>query len=424
MNGRAMAGTGSVFETTNGGKPCWCASWSMTDSNGKRVFVRGYGSSQQEAIRRRQANLQRRLAKGAIERTTRTPSISAYMTVWLETISQEKQNDTSRARNRRNLEAHVLPHLDKPLTSITVEDCERLFFKTLPAIGVTASSRYNAYASLRALLNYARKRHIIPSDFDPLKEVEVKKPTPAVRDNDDLYVDKRLKVSKYMLRWLSDPTNDLHYLYPRVLLMYLGLRRAELLGLTWDCVKNIEKPHQAYLRIRQQLLYDESVNNRGWYIEERTKTKETRIVPLPEDFRKALLQLKEQGSSAEEVWAKDLVFLSRRGRHVTYNDHNRDWRAVLHGYYNKDGQHPQPLDDSEYFRPHAARRLCVSLLAEAGVPFETAKDILGHKTVSMTDYYHSVSKQARREAATLLGEVITVKPKAKRQMTTDSQPHS
>ena len=147
-------------------------------------------------------------------------------------------------------------------------------------------------------------------------------------------------------------------------------------------------------------------------------------MPLPEDFRKALLQLKEQGLAAQEEWAKNLVFLTQRGRHITYNDHNRDWRAVLHGYYNKDGKHPQPLDDTEYFRPHAARRLCVSLLADAGVPFETAKDILGHKTVSMTDYYHSVSTQARRDAATLLGEAITVKPKGKRQKTTVSRTHS
>ena len=386
----------------------------MTDSNGKRVFVRGYGSTRQEAIRRRQANLQRRLARGNIERTPRVPKISDYMDVWLSTVSEDKQNETSRIRNRRNLEAHVLPHLDKPLTSVTPDDIARLFDQTLPALGVTASSRYNAYASLRALYNYARSRQAIPPACDPLRPVEVKKPAPEVRKSDDKYVDQRLRVSRYMLEWLADPTCPLHDLYPRVLLMYLGLRRAELLGLTWDCVHGLTRKNGAYLEVQQQLLLDETGRGEGWRIERRTKTKQSRTVPLPESFRLALLMEQAKEREAAETWAEGLVFLRQDGKHVSYNEHAKDWRRVLHGYYDRHGTHPQPLTDAEYFRPHAARRLCVSLLADAGVPFETAKDILGHKTVSMTDYYHSVSQQARRDAATALNKSITPQRKGKR----------
>lgn len=378
----------------------WCASLSTKDETGKRVFIRGYGESKREAQRRLRDNMQSRMQNGHTARTAHAPRLSQYLDTWLETAGD--QNTTSKHRNRRNLAAHVLPYLDKPLNLITINDVQELFFKTLPKHAVTESSRYNAFASLRALLNFAVRMEVI--EKNPCAAVQVKKPAPKVRANDDLYVNKRLSISKSMLKWLYEPSNPYHDDYPRILLMYSGLRRAELLGLTWDCIKNLEKKNKAYILVKQQLMGPET--GQGWHIEPRTKTGQTRTVPLPEIMRRALIEQKTKRREAVEPWARDLVFLTPKGRWIDYNTHRNKWEEVLSGYINKNRKEPRALDETEYFRPHVARRLCTNLLSEAGIPLEVAKDILGHKTVGMTEYYNSRTRAQSRSAAQAIDSVL------------------
>lgn len=385
-------------ETTTFSYDYWCASWSTTNARGRRVWVRGYGRSEQEAQARLRQNMAKRVEGGGLLQPTLTPRLKKYMETWLETVGADHQNETSKLRNRRNLEQHVLPYLNEHLHLITSADVQRLFFTTLPNARVTPSSRYNAYASLRALLNYAVKFEVIK--VNPCLKVEVKKPKPAVRENDDTYVGKRLAISKGLLRWLQQPDCPHHALYARVALMFLGLRRAELLGVEWKHVKNLEKKGRAYIHVCQQLMGPET--KKGWHIEHRTKNGEVRDVPLPDSMRLALLAEKRKQKKAQEEWASDLVFLTPRGRWVDYNTHAKDWDTVLTAYVNKSRSEPRELDETEYFRPHAARRLCVTLLAEQGVPLETAKEILGHRSIRMTEYYHSVTKRQKREAASAI----------------------
>lgn len=378
----------------------WCASWSGKDDDGKRIFIRGYGTTPAEARRRLNSNLQTKLISGRTARPIRVATLSDYLTQWLEVAGD--QNETSKHRNKRNLEAHVLPHLDKPINLITVADVQELFFKTLVKRGVTESSRYNAFASLRALLNFAKRMELI--EKNPCAAVQVKKPQPKVREADDLWVNKRLGISKGMLKWLYQPDNPYHDAYPRILLMFSGLRRAELLGLEWSCVKNIEKKGKAYLVVRQQLMGPET--GKGWHIQPRTKTGEIRNVPLPEIMRLALIAQRAKRRQATEEWASDLIFLTPKGRWTDYNTHRNEWEEILSAYINKSRSEPRKLDESEYFRPHVARRLCTNLLSEAGIPLEVAKNILGHKNIKMTEYYNSRTAAQGRSAANAIDSVL------------------
>lgn len=88
---------------------------SVQDKEGKSVKVRGFGSSPTQAVERRTANLQKRLGGfGGVTSHERSPKISAYLEEWLSKVGDDEQNATSRKRNRRNLEQHVIPHRSSP----------------------------------------------------------------------------------------------------------------------------------------------------------------------------------------------------------------------------------------------------------------------------------------------------------------------
>lgn len=396
---RGQRGAGTLFKTVANGREQWCAAMSVKDANGKTVKVRGFGASPTQAVERRTANLQKRLGGSGVESQARSPRLSEYVSMWLDQIGDDEQTATSRKRNRRNLEQHVLPYLDKPLLTITTQDVQTLFKRTLPDRGRTPSSIYNAYASLRTLFNYARRMESIPSDHDPLRPVDVRKPIPAVREADDQFVERRLSVSKRMLKEISDPKNEHYRLLPRFLLMFLGLRRAELLGLEWSCVHNLDSRNKAYIEVKQQLMRDEDTGK--WTIERRTKNRKPRKVPLPEMMRLALRDAKKSRIETQEEWANDLVFLTDNGKHVTYNQYAKDWNDALTNYLKENAQDP-----TYRFRPHAMRRLTVNFLLDAGQPIQAVRRILGHQTIDMTEYYHSVTQASQRTAVEALEEAI------------------
>lgn len=237
----------------------WCASWSGKDDNGKRIFIRGYGTTPAEARRRLNSNLQTKLISGRTARPVRVATLSDYLTQWLEVAGD--QNETSKHRNKRNLEAHVLPHLDKPINLITVADVQELFFKTLVKRGVTESSRYNAFASLRALLNFAKRMELI--EKNPCAAVQVKKPLPKVREADDHLHHRRRAVVPVSRQALKEPVTlqivvvitgrsvrrvQIDQVRPRLRPTHITLNRAATLTLEHRTVPRLHAPHELFCK--------------------------------------------------------------------------------------------------------------------------------------------------------------------------------
>jgi integrase len=321
--------------------------------------------------------------------------LSTYIDEWLAESSE--QSPKTKHRNRRNLEQWVLPYMDKPLLTITTEDCHRLFKVRLPEVGATKSSIHNAFATLRNLMNHARMMDKLPQTHDPLARVKVSKPPSKVKPDDEKYVGKRVNVTLGMLRWLEDPSNPHHHLYTRTLLMFSGLRRAELLGLEWSCIHHLEKRGKAYIEVKQQLAGPET--KKPWHIHPRTKTGNVRRTDLSETMRKALLAHRELELHADADWAKDLVFVTqtKRGtRNVTFNEYSADWNTVLKGYMTKNGREFQ---ESDYYRPHYARHVAVHLLVRGGTTLIVAQRMVGHGDVKMTEHYYQTSTNETRAGA-------------------------
>jgi integrase len=394
------------MQVMKNGQQVWCAYYSV-GSGKTRAFVRGFGKTEAEAIARRETNMKKRFLSGgigAIERKSRSPRLSKYLVTWLDDYPPDKLGDETRRKYRRDLEHHVLPHLDPQIADLTSDDLKKLFYKILP-VTATPAARWNAYKTIRTMLNHAVKHGEI--DVSPLRLVDAPTLQVKVKEADDKWINRRVSMTKYILRWIGDPQNEFHDHYPRVLMMFLGLRRGEILGLEWSCVSNLEKKGKATITVTQQLKRHE--DGSGWFIYRNTKNKKSRLVPLPELWRKALLQERDKRREANEEWASDLIFLREDGRHIDFNTHADAWKDIMTAYVNRKKAEKEPIDGTYYFRPHAARHVAASMMFDEGVPLEVAQQILGHSDTAITLYYTHLTRRAKQEAAETLGSALSEK---------------
>ncbi len=177
-----------------------------------------------------------------------------------------------------------------------------------------------------------------------------------------------------------------------VLLLVLGLRRGELLGLAWEDVDLA--PAEA--RIAWQLQRVE-----GGLIRRRTKTQASdAVLPLPEICVQALedrLALEQNWRAvAAEAWqGSGLVLTTRYGMPIDPRNFHRMFkqRARMAGV---------PV-----IPVHSARRTCASLLVAMDVHPRVAMAILRHSQIAVTmDIYAQVSTESTRSALLQLGSAL------------------
>ena len=403
---RAPLGAGSLFQTTNNGRQGWTYQTSHTDPlTGKRSYIRGFASTPKQAIQRHSINLNRRINRaGTITKPRDTsPVLSTYVEQWLERIQPTIGAETYR-KYSRDLEIHLLPKLGKKrLNELNDEVLHHHFYKTLENTGTSA--RLHAYKTFNIVLNYATDRGHI--DRNPLKLVPIPEHETKVQRNDTRFINKRVNIATDLLKWISQPGNPYEEHRNRILLMFLGLRRAEILGLEWSSITQLTRKGKAKLTIDRQLSrHEKHTGKQGYYIKPHTKSKKPRTIYLPEIWRKALLDEKKKNRIAREAQFSNLVFLTPAGNHYTYKQHDELWREILTAYYNKTTHKYDRLPDSEYFRPHAARHITASLLFSSGVSLIHAQQILGHSTAAMTQHYTHLMEEGLISSTAALAKAL------------------
>lgn len=177
-----------------------------------------------------------------------------------------------------------------------------------------------------------------------------------------------------------------------VLLMVLGLRRSEVLGLRWSDV-DLERGE---LRIRQGL---HCVGRKLQFLPPKTR-RSRRTVPLPGLCAAALvehrrLQDLERGRSPHPWSDSELVFVSVVGTPVdpTNFSHGSGRWCDLAGV-------PR-------VRLHDLRHTCVSMLLYLGVPLRVVMEIVGHSALEMTmNVYGHVNLDEQRSTLERLNGLL------------------
>ncbi|MGO9219744.1 MAG: tyrosine recombinase XerC [Streptosporangiaceae bacterium] len=400
---RRHNGEGSIYPVKGGYRGyVWC-----TKPSGERyrkyVKATTYEAAQQAWLKLRdEAN------RGPV--ASDVQSLEKYLRYWLEEIVRPSLAPKTCEKYELFSRLHIIPHLGtKRLDRIQVQDIRQWLNKLgricqccaqgkdaarpeakrrCCAVGkcchqtLSADTRRDARNVLRAALTCAVEDQVI-----------IRNPAAVVRLSGRR--ETRRKRSSWTVdearRFLESARRDDDVLYPAyVLVLVLGLRKGELLGLTWELIRL----DAAELYIGGQL---QRVGRQLIRRETKTETSEAPL-PLP-GLCVAALKARRQAQDADRASAKDawldtgLVFTTRYGTPIEPRNFNRSFdRRIVKAQVPK-------------ITVHGARKTCGSLLAALEVHPRVAMQILRHSKIALTmEIYTEVPSAATRAALKKLGQ--------------------
>lgn len=396
-------GEGSIYPYKNGFA---AYAWVETPAGlRKRKYV--YGKTREE-VHAKWVSLQQEANRGTV--STSAPSVGEFLDYWLREVIKPNRAPLTWSTYESFVRVHIAPALGKKrlnrLRSREVQSwinsvgracqcCEQGKDAARPvakqrccAVGTCCESRLSARsisdlrACLRSALGDAIGEGLITANVAQAVKL------PRIRKA------KRKRWStEEARRFLESARSDNDPLYAAyVLVLVLGLRKGEALGLPRDAVDfdglEIDVRHQLQ-RVAGQLLHRE------------TKTEASdEPLPMPGIVATALQirerQRAEDRRDADVAWQETgLVFTTRHGTPIEPRNFNRSWGIRIR----KAGVSSIAV--------HDARRTCGSLLADLDVHPRVAMRILRHAQFSVTmEVYSLVSDDSTREALRRLGDSL------------------
>ncbi|MDF2145084.1 tyrosine-type recombinase/integrase [Knoellia sp. p5-6-4] len=394
-------GEGSIFPYAYGYRAyVW-----ITTPEGRRQRKYVQAKTREETLEKWKG-LQRAAERGPV--APKTPTLAVFMADWLQTVVRPNLAPTTVKNYEMFTRLYVEPDLGRRrLDKLTVRDvqtwvnalrtrcqcCAQGKDAARPAPRCCAKGRCcqqvakewtvrQAWTILRSALSAAQREELITRNVAGL----VRMPVPRT-DKPTIWSVEQVRQFLESAHRDEDPL-----LAGYVLMLVLGLRRGELLGMAWDDI-DFERGEA---RIAWQL---QRVG--GQLMRRRTKTTSSEaVLPLPDICIGALRDRQElEGkwrADAAEAWQRSgLVLTTRYGMPVDPRNFHRMFkeRAAKAGV---------PV-----IAVHSARRTCASLLVAMNVHPRVAMAILRHSQIAVTmDIYSQVSTESARQALLQLGSAL------------------
>jgi integrase len=396
-------GEGSIYPYRNGFA---AYAWVITPT-GKRARKYVYGKTRAE-VHDKWLKLHTASKAGPV--ATSTPTMENYLAYWLKEEVEVNLKPLTAATYETAVRLYIVPFLGpKRVDRLSVRDVREWLTKLgatcqccaqgkderrpkerrrCCAIGkccqqyLAKRSVGDARTVLRSALAYAIGEELITRNVAQL----VKLPKPRSRKVVPWSVEE---ASRFLdsARTARDP---LYAAY--VMILVLGLRKGEVLGLRWSDVML----DRGEILIQQQL---QRVRRRLLHSEVKTDASEA-MLPLPEVCHAALLLRQKRRDAdklaARELWTdSDLVFTTRYGTPIEPRNFNRrfEYRCQQAGV--------------RQIRVHDTRKTCGSLLAALDVHPRVAMQILRHSQFAVTmEIYTQVPSEETRKALRKLGATL------------------
>lgn len=363
-------GEGSIFKRTDGR---WCAAYYVGT---KRKFV--YGKTQKAVKERLEQIKQEKEEMIKYEET-----VANWILMYLENY---KKNDIKASTYATYL-TYYRKHIKqseigkKALEDLSTADLQDYYNKMIE-MGLSAKTVRHLSVIINEALQQAVRLQMIKTNVNSV----------VVLPKKEKFDGKTL--SKEDVEKLADKAKD-EELYPLVMVtIFTGMRKGEVLGLTWDCVHLDEK----YLEVKKSLCrVNDYVDDNG-----RTVTKlvllepknksSIRKIPISDFIVDILQNHYEKQKIEKEYWKEiycnqDLVFAKIDGDFLSP-------RGVLDDYY-------KLLDKYgiERVRFHDLRHTFASLLMESETDSKVIQELLGHSSISTTlDIYTHLKMEQKRNS--------------------------
>ncbi|MFC6087488.1 tyrosine-type recombinase/integrase [Sphaerisporangium aureirubrum] len=384
----------------------------VTTPDGKRTRKWCYGKTREET-HEKWLKLHAEAAKGPV--ATKHPTLADYLSRWLSEVIEPNREPTTYVAYEPLVRLYIVPGLGKKrLDKLTVRDvqtwlnelatlctcCDQRKDHKRPASKQRCCSKgqcCKGYPSrstiasirrvLRSALGNAIREELISKNVAALTTLPSASKTKKKRQHGVWSVDEARRLLEH-LRGDDDP---LYAAY--VLILVLGLRRGEVLGLAWDCVDLGGEQlwiSRQLTRVGGQLLHRNT-----------TKTEDsTASLPLLGLCVSALRHRQRVQEDAREKAAgkwheSDLVFTTRNGTPIEPRNFNRAFDTHC-----RNAGVPR-------IRVHDTRHTCASFLAALDVHPRVAMRVLRHSQISMTmDVYTQIPSADTRKALNRLNESL------------------
>jgi integrase len=404
VTGRARAnGEGSIFPYRNS----FAAYVWVTKPNGQRQRKYIYGKTR-EQVHEKWLKLQQQARQGPM--ATSTPKLGEFLVYWLEEVVRPNLAPATYINYELFVRLHIAPPLGaQRLDRLGVRDVQTWINKVAGicqccaqgkdaarpekkrrccAVGKCCEARLSSRtvndirACLRAALSQAVTEDLVAKNMaKSIKLPSVRKRKGTVWSSEE---------ARHFLESARSEGDPLYAVY--VLILVLGLRKGEVLGLTWDDVDlddgelSIGRQLQ---RVSRQLLHRET----------KTSTSDATL-PLPDICASALLLRKAEEADAREkagsAWQRGkLIFTTKWGTPIEPRNFNRSWDARCA----KAGVRKITV--------HDGRRTCATLLVDLDVHPREVMQILRHAQIAVTmEIYAQASSRATRAALKRLGDSL------------------
>jgi integrase len=343
---------GSIWRRSDGR---WSGSYFIPTRSGGRTRRYVYGQSRDE-VRSKLLVLMVQVEKG-LPIADSKETLGPYLLEWLSAVAAKRVRANTLTGYRTNVERHIVPRLGgRKLGKLTAADV-RTMLDSCKSAGLSDRSVKYVHATLRVALEDAVRGDLVGRNVAKLVRLSTTE-RPEVRV---LSVDE----GRALLRSVRED----RLFAGLVLLMLLGLRRSELLGLRWSDV-DLER---GVLQVRQGLHYVA-----GDLVLLPPKTRRSRrSLPLPGLCADALrahraAMVCEREASLVDWPDNGLVFVTTVGTPVDPNNFSRSFARWC-------GAAGLPA-----VRLHDLRHTCVSMLLYLGVPPRVVMEIVGHAALEMT----------------------------------------
>lgn len=386
--GRRGNGEGTIYHRKDG---TWAAQITVGRKPDGRLDRRTvYGRTRAE-VAEKLAKLQTARSTGSIPKPTKQ-TVADYMKDWLETHRRfgGRQGQGLRpntylgykAANRR----YVTPALGSmPLTKVGPEHLEALYRSMLDK-GLSVRMAEIVHVMLHKAFKDAVTKGLLPAN--PCDRV----PTPP---RTHYRASDRPRLAWEQVPKVLEAARDTRYYLPILLAASAGLRRGEVLGLTWEHVDFAK----GKLYIRQQ--WNRKDDGTWGLVPVKTKAS-VRDVPIPQDVADALAahQVAQQAQYGEQWSAELLVFDRGDGKPINPADLDHAWADIR--------EKPNLPEDLHL---HDLRGSFTTWHAQRKTDMKTVSEMLGHADVKVTlDLYQSVTEVMRKEAAKALEGITKLRP--------------
>lgn len=364
------------------------------DQDGKRKYKTVYGSTQKEADKKAE-QIKLAMHKG-IDITAEYDTFGDWAERWIRIKATEVSR--SQEASYRSTISHINRYIsDAAITKIKTIDIQEIIndlSECNPNTHKPASRRTLEIVknTLSQVFRLAIENRVL--DYNPAMALKIPKNAPA---------EKRRALTSEEQNWILNTEHRAKR--SAMIMMYAGLRRGELIPLTWNDIDMDNRTINVNKSV--ELVGDKFEIKRG------TKTEAgVRVVDIPQRLAEFLISEKR-----ESIY----VCTNAKGGFHTNSSWRRMWESYLaelnikYGNFSPFEKQPKSKFDPvgipfviPNITPHWLRHTFATMLYFAGVDILTAKEQLGHSNIKTTlEIYTHLDKQHKRKSMNKLDDFLS-----------------